>query len=170
MRFLIDSLLSIAVSIDCLTVAVTLSTLSIKRKRQFIIVVSSCHFIFPYVGNFLMAGHLELLTNSIDSVSGTIFFSLGFFNLFNSLSDKSEEVVNKSVILLAILVSLDSLFVGLAVYENTFSLSLLFGLMSLAFCFTGFYIGKKIERMLGAFFHVLRGLIFIGFGTVIFFL
>ncbi|GEN57718.1 hypothetical protein GCM10012290_21330 [Halolactibacillus alkaliphilus] len=169
MGFLFDSLLSVAVSIDCLTVSITMSNVSVKRKRLFVVLVSGCHFLFPYIGNVLMVTHFDLLTNVIDVVSGSIFFSLGLFNLFNSFSDQSKEVINQSVILIALLVSLDSLFIGLAVYDNTFGLSLLFSLMSLLFCLMGFFIGGEIEKVIGPFFHVVRGLIFIGFGTVILF-
>ena len=45
----------------------------------------------------------------MDVISGTIFFSLGLYNLFNGFSDEEPTFVARSVILLALMVSLDSL-------------------------------------------------------------
>ncbi len=169
MLFLLDLLLAIAVSIDCLTIAFTLSTLSKERKRLFMLLVSLCHFIFPFVGWLVIGMYPERLLQSIDVMSGSIFFSLGLYNLFNGFSDEEPTFVVHSVILLAVMVSLDSLFVGLVVYERTLPLALLFSVMSLSFCMIGFYIGKQVEKITGPFFDVLRGVIFIGFGTVVLF-
>lgn len=169
MHFLLDLLLAIAVSVDCLTIAFTLSTLSRKRKQLFMLLVSLCHFIFPFVGLLIIGMYPERLFQSIDVISGSIFFSLGLYNLFNGFSDEEPTFVARSVILLALMVSLDSLFIGLVVYERTLRLALLFSVMSLGFCMIGFYIGKQVEKIMGPFFHVLRGMIFIGFGTVVLF-
>jgi putative Mn2+ efflux pump MntP len=169
MCFLLDLLLAIAVSIDCLTIAFTLSTISKKRKRLFMLLVSLCHFIFPFVGLLVIGMYPESMFHSMDVMSGTIFFSLGLYNLFNGFSDEEPTFVAQSVILLALMVSLDSLFVGLVVYERTLRLALMFSVMSLSFCVIGFYIGKQIEKIMGPFFYLLRGVVFIGFGAVVLF-
>lgn len=170
MRFLFDCLLSVAVSIDCLTIAFTLSTLSKKQKQWFVFLVAGCHFIFPYLGSIFMPLFSDKLVGSIDVMSGTIFLSLGLYNLFNSFSEETEGFINQSIVVLAIMVSLDSLLIGLAVYDNTVRLSLMFSLMSMLFSFLGFYIGMKVEKLLGRLFQLLRGIIFTCFGLVVLFM
>ncbi|WP_234987384.1 hypothetical protein [Halolactibacillus halophilus] len=61
------------------------------------------------------------------------------------------------------------LIVGFVVYERTLRLALMFSVMSLSFCVTGFYIGKQVEKIMGPFFDLLRGVIFIGCGSVVLF-
>ena len=146
-------LIAIALSMDTFSLSLGISLLFKNNKIYlFPIMVSIFHLIFPIIGSLIGIKLLEYIKTTPNKLLGIIFMFL-FLKLFKDIIFDKEKEININtinLILLAILVSIDSLITGIGLSTiTTIVPMIIFSLVSFIFTFVGLKIGKYAKNELG---------------------
>jgi len=151
-KILIYFFIGLSLSIDTFSLSLALGTI-LKNKNKIIffpIIVGMFHFILTTIGN--KVGYLlsKISTIPLKRISGLIFIYLAIEIYLNK--NQKEEIKNFSFfkqIILAFIVSIDSLLVGIAYglkKEKTILSATIFLLESTIFTYFGITLGDKIQK------------------------
>lgn len=149
-------LIALALSMDTFSLSLSLSLIIGKRKIYFILVilVAFLHFILPILGSYIGMIILNFLPISPNKLLGIIFILL-FVKLLIDINEKAQKpiIINIfMIVVLAFLVSLDSLITGIGlsnVIATNIYPCLIFSLTSGLFTLMGLLIGNLAKKNLG---------------------
>ena len=147
-------IIAIALSMDTFSLSLGISLL-FNNNKMFIfpIIVGIFHFIFPIIGNQIGIKLISIIKITPNKLLGIIFMLL-FLKLFKDVIYNKENEIKIStanLIILALLVSIDSLITGIGLSNITNLVPmLLFSLVSFIFTFAGLKIGKYAKKELGS--------------------
>ena len=108
----------------------------------------------PQIGNIIGKQIFEILPIRTNTIVFIILFIIGIQMIIETFKTKKTLKIMKNLemIIFGLLVSIDSLSVGIglkSIYDNTILSSFIFSITSLFFTYTGLYIGKKISTIIG---------------------
>ena len=148
-------LVSIALSMDTFSVALSIGTLRLRKidKLIFTLLVGLFHFLMPYFGNMLGTTLISIFKINAHHLLGGLLLILGIRCYIETKETKDFISLNIiSIILLAISVSLDSFTTGIgikAITDHIMEAMLLFSIISSLFTITGFKISNIAKNKLG---------------------
>lgn len=169
--------MGLALGMDVFSVSLGLGMNAIPFRQMLwiSIVFGVFHIIMPFSG--VVFGHI--LSKEIhliaDLVGGLLLVGLGAHMIFSAMRLKRvSETPSMGIGLyfLALTVSLDSFTVGISlgmVGMNLIWILLFIGLLSMFLAWLGMLIGKRVNRLLGAYSELLGGSILCSFGIYIIF-
>lgn len=186
MNYLSVLLVSVALGIDALSVAISIGLAGIRRKEVYLVsgVVTLFHIFMPLIG-LNMGNYLGRIAGPMASTIGAfVLISIGLHTIWSNLqkmgvfrtanSSKTSEkngIINisnpVSLVLMAASVSLDALTVGFGL--GTLKVDLLLtvitmGLVAGFMTASGLYFGKRLNVTFGEKAEILGGIILVAIG------
>lgn len=146
-------IIAIALSMDTFSLSLGLTLLSKNEQLNiFPILVGILHFMFPLLGRLVGINLLKYLPISPTKLLGIIFMIL-FIKLLKDIVSDKDLYLNINfinIIVLAVLVSIDSLITGIGLTSNNNFLTpyIIFSIVSFTFTFIGLKIGKYAKKEL----------------------
>lgn len=162
-------LVAIALSMDALSVAISIGINSneFKKKVLFITLVGVCHFILPWLGMTLGKTVLDTFILNGEKILGIILIILAIEMIYEHF--KHDGKLNFSygnIILIALSVSIDSFMTGIGLYSiKTTSILVTFSLTSMSFTIIGIILGKWIHKYTGKYSEIIGILILVILGV-----
>lgn len=149
LELLIYFFIGISLSIDAFSVAISLGTTS-PTKKQIVtlsIIVGIFHFVMPLIGITIGQLLLDKIMINVNYIVFSIFVLLivGIF-LDNNKESNITNISFIKCIIIAFIVSIDSLSVGIALglsQATFYKAGIIFSLISSISTFTGLVLGKK---------------------------
>ncbi|MGL4819823.1 MAG: manganese efflux pump MntP family protein [Bacilli bacterium] len=166
------TLLATALSMDAFSVGIGLGTLRMRFRQMFYmgILIGAFHVMMPYIGMSLgdwLSHHFAPVANL---VAGFLLMVLGgniLFSTFVTKEERTYSVKGWSLLIFAVIVSLDSFSVGLSLgvwhMPMLFVLSI-FGITAACFMWTGLWIGHYAKHRIGTIGEALGGFILLAIG------
>ena len=164
-------LVALALSMDAFSVAISLGINSqeFKKKLLFILLVGCCHYLFPWIGINLGKTFLDSFILNGEKVLGIILIILSIEMIYEYFHYDGEiNFTYKSIILMAISVSIDSFMTGIGLYSlqtNIYIILLIFSITSMFFSLLGILLGKWFNKIAGRYSEVIGILILIIIGV-----
>ena len=127
----IHILIGLCLSLDAFSLS--LSITDNHKKKLFPIYVGIYHFIMPMLGSIINTRILSLIIDVTNKIGGIILLYLGMKIVLEMRSKKILTYNDYSLLYLALLVSLDSLSVGIGLgstWNNMFIICLIYALIS----------------------------------------
>lgn len=156
MNILLLFLIGISLSMDTFSLALSLGTYNIPKRKIFLFssLVGIFHFIMPLLGIYLGSFLGSLLLVNPNKLLFIVFLFIAIEMLISLFSkeEKSFDLSFFSSLLLAFSVSIDSFTMGLVLDNITTSAvlpSFIFMLVSFVFTYVGLTIGKYSYEKLG---------------------
>ena len=164
-------LVAIALSMDALSVAICIGINSkeFRKKILFIFLVGICHYLFPALGISLGKTFLNNLILNGEKVLGLILIILAIEMIFNFLhQEEKPKFTFKSILLMAISVSIDSFMTGIGLYsinDRRPIILLIFSISSMIFSLIGIILGKWINKIAGKYSDIMGIIILLVLGV-----
>lgn len=138
-------MLGISLSIDALTLAISIGASNLNRSKYklYSLVVGIFHFFMPIIG----LGLKNILTKYINIPENILFVAVITFIILGICLDKDKEITSKILnpFIFAFSVSIDSLSVGVSLNNKIILIaSTTFMIISFIFTFLGFILGNKL--------------------------
>ncbi|MEG0025834.1 MAG: manganese efflux pump [Bacilli bacterium] len=149
-------IIAISLSMDAFSLSLVYGTLNLSYKKilQLAIIVGIYHFFMPIlgmtVGNFIQTW----LKIDTDIMVCIVLLIIGIQMIIESFK-KHQHIKKMSFIellLFGLAVSIDSFSVGIglkSINSNYILSALIFSIISFIFTYTGLYLGKKINNLIG---------------------
>lgn len=149
-------IIAISLSMDAFSLSLAYGTQNLQKKEiiKLSLIVGIYHFFMPQIGNIIGKQIFEILPVRTNTIVFIILFIIGIQMIIETFKTKKTLKIMKNLemIIFGLLVSIDSLSVGIglkSIYDNTILSSFIFSITSLFFTYTGLYIGKKISKIIG---------------------
>ena len=148
---LIYFFIGIGLSLDAFSLSLALGTNNISKNKKIVLIITIglCHLFMPLLGSaFGQFISTKIITNT-NIISSIIFFYLSFELKPNTTKKKYSHLNLITIFLIALIVSIDSLSVGLVLglnKENVLIASIIFMITSSIFTYLGIIIGQKIQE------------------------
>ena len=165
-------MIAVSLSMDAFSLSLAYGTLNLEKKmiQLLSIIVGMYHFFMPLIGMWIGDKLLEFLPIQPNMVVFLVLLIIGIEMIIESFKETRAVHFMKfsELLLFGLAVSLDSFSVGLglrAIYNKPIICSIVFSIASFLFTYTGLYLGKKINDMIGCISTRIGGisLIIIGF-------
>ncbi len=166
------AMMAVALGMDAFSASLGIGMRPIRRKRILVmgLAVGALHIGFPFIG--MVAGRfLSNLFGEVANTAGGILLILAGLQMIGSILNKDEERRSVpsgwSLLLFAVIVSLDSFSVGLTlgIYGARAALALaLFGGIAAVLTWSGLLLGKRTKGLLGSYSEAFGGCILFAFG------
>lgn len=171
MAILITIIIAISLSMDAFSLSLAYGTLNLKQKEiiKLSIVVGIYHFFMPIIGMFIGQALFEILPIKSDLIVFTVLVIIGIQMIVesNKTDDKIKGMSLVQLLLFGLAVSIDSFSVGIglrSINSNYILAALIFSITSFLFTYTGLYLGKKINNLIGRISTLLGGITLIVIG------
>lgn len=169
-------IMALAVGMDAFSVSLGLGIYKIRIRHIFLIgiVVGFFHFVMPLLGvvtgNFIS----DRFGTFTFYIGGVLLVIVGLQMIVSSFQSQTTMFlpIGWGLILFSILVSLDSFSVGLSLGifgVRLFAIVVSFACVTTFLTWSGMFIGRKIQNMLGVYAELFGGCIFVGFGCKLLF-
>lgn len=164
-------LIAVAVSTDAFSLALIYGTIRVNQHQSILLSLTTgiFHFFLPLLGSLLGNNLIAMFHIEMKFVIAFILFIVGI----SMIKSKNEtdclpiSLYFSEMILFALAVSFDSLFVGTgldALNYNKLFISLIFFIVSFIFTMCGISLGGKIEKRIGRIATFIGGIILILLG------
>ncbi len=168
-------LLGIVIASNNLSFALGLGALGTdKYHLRIVLVFTIVEFVIPLVGLFIGQFLKSFLSDIADLIGSLILIGFGIYTIYSTFKTKSQKektirivTTVKSLLLIALGLSLDNLLVGFSLGlkdVNPLELASFIGFFSMIFTFIGLKTGKFVKQSLGKYVQVFAGIILILFG------
>lgn len=140
---LILFLIGLSLSVDAFTISLSIN----KNNNYYPVIVGIYHFIMPIIGNLINDNIILKLIEKTNYITGIIFIYLAI----KTIIDINKKIIYKQlpIIYLGLLVSLDSLAVGVGIdniTNNWLMASFVFSLTSFLISYIGVKLGIYIKK------------------------
>ncbi len=165
-------MMAFALGMDAFSVGMGMGMLELRLKQiaKIGLVIGIFHVLMPLAGILIGEFLSEHFGSWVAIAGGVLLLLLGAQMIFSSFQKEEGPLVQPigfGLILFALSVSLDSFSVGLSlgIYKAKVILTIaLFGIMSMILTWAGLLIGKRFQKLLGAYSEILGGCILFAFG------
>lgn len=164
-------LVALALSMDALSVAISLgiNCVSFKKSIFFITLVGFFHFILPYLGMILGKSFLLNIILNSEKILGLILILLAFEMVYNYFHNEEKNTYSSiNIVFLALTVSLDSFMTGIGLYNVKHNLSLILGTFSITsalFSIIGIFLGDFLNKHIGKYSELIGIIILFALGV-----
>ena len=164
-------LVAVALSMDALSVAISIGINSneFKKKLLFALLVGFFHFIFPWLGINLGKTVLDSFILNGEKILGIILIVLAIEMIYEQFKhDNKFQVSYINIIIMALSVSIDSFMTGIGLYSletHIIKVLIIFSITSMAFTVLGIFLGKWINKYAGKYSEIIGIFILIILGV-----
>lgn len=173
MSFFVILLIAVSLSMDAFSLSLAYGTLKLNKKDMLIlsIIVAIYHFFMPIFGMLIGASLIDLLPIKPNVLVFIILTIIGIQMIIETFKDdKKIQTMNFSRLLIfGLAVSIDSFSVGIGlkmISDNFIFSALVFSISSFIFTFSGLFLGKKINQLIGKISTLIGGVILIIIGLL----
>lgn len=164
-------LIAVSLSMDAFSLSLAYGTLNMEKSEMKLlsIIVGIYHFFMPLIGMWIGAKILDFLPLSPNTVVFLVLLVIGIQMIIESFKQTRTVSLMKfsELLIFGLAVSIDSFSVGLglrAIYESPLICALIFSISSFLFTYTGLYLGKKINDLIGRISTRMGGIALIAIG------
>ncbi|MFC0301723.1 manganese efflux pump MntP family protein [Virgibacillus soli] len=170
-------LVATAAGMDAFSVSLILGMQKVRLRRIATtgIYIGIFHMVMPFIGILLGNVISGKIGNMATLASGLLLVGIGAHMLFSAFNHESKQIFKTTglgLLIFAFSVSVDSFSVGLSFGISgvrTFFILIIFGLVSTKLTWIGMLIGRKVNRLIGAYSEIFGGSVLCGFGLHIIF-